>query len=65
MVAYHINGNTIHSGLHIDINKKDSTLLSYNELNTLRSKCNKIKAVFFDEISMVGRELLRKVKKGL
>ena len=63
MAAYHINGNTIHSGLHIDINKKDATLLSYSELNTLRSKYNKIKAVFFDEISMVGRELFKKSEK--
>ena len=23
MAAYHINGNTIHSGLHININKKE------------------------------------------
>ena len=65
MAAYHINGNTIHSGLHIDINKKDATPLSYSELNTLRSKYNKIKAVFFDEISMVGRELFKKSEKRL
>ena len=65
MAAYHINGNTIHSGLHIDINKKDATPLSYSELNTLRSKYNKIKAVFSDEISMVGRELFKKSEKRL
>ena len=33
MASCHINGNTIHSGLHIDIHKKDVTLLSYSELN--------------------------------
>ena len=65
MAAYHINGNTIHSGLHIDINKKDATPLSYSELNTLRSKYKKIKAVIFDEISMVGRELFKKSKKKI
>ena len=65
MAAYHINGNTLHSGLHIDINKKDTTPLSYSELNTLRSKYNKIKVVFFDEISMVGRERFKKSEKRL
>ena len=65
MAAYHINGNTTHSGLHIDINKKDATPLSYSELNSLRSKYNKMKAVFFDEISMVGRELFKKGEKRL
>ena len=65
IAAYHINGNTIHSGLHIVINKKDATPLSYSELNTLRSKYNKIKAIFFDEISMVGRELFKESEKRL
>ena len=29
MAAYHINGNTIHSGLHININKKE---LAHNKV---------------------------------
>ena len=65
MAAYDINGNTIHGGLGIDINKKDATPLSYNKLNTLRSKYNKIKAVFVDEKSMVGRELFKKSEKKI
>ena len=34
-------------------------------VNTLRLKYNKLKAVFFDEISMIGRELFKKSKKRL
>ena len=33
MAAYHINGNTIHSGLHININKKELAPLNDSELN--------------------------------
>ena len=34
MAAYHIKGNTLHSGLHIDINKAKLTPLGYSEKNT-------------------------------
>ena len=60
MVAYHVKGNTIHSGLHIDINKDKLTLLTSSELNTLHSKYLQSKALFNDEISMVGRCLWNK-----
>ena len=55
MAAYHVKGNTIHSGLHIDINKEKLTPLTSSELNTLQSKYLQSKALFYDEISMVGR----------
>ena len=57
MAAYHVKGNTIHSGLHIDINKDKLTPLTSSELNTLHSKYLQSKAIFNDEISMVGRHL--------
>ena len=60
MAAYHVKGNTIHSGLHIDINKDRLTPLTSSELNTLHSKYLKSKALFNDEISMVGRCLWNK-----
>ena len=60
MAAYHVKGNTIHSGLHIDINKDKLTPLTSSELNTLRSKYLQSKALFYDEISMVGRRLWNK-----
>ena len=31
---HHINGNMIHCGLHIDINKKELTPLNHSELNS-------------------------------
>ena len=55
MAAYHVKENTIHSGLHIDINKDKLTPLTSSELNTLHSKYLHSKAIFYDEISMVGR----------
>ena len=55
MAAYHVKGNTIHSGLHIDINKDKLSPLTSSELNTLRSKYLQSKVLFYDEISMVGR----------
>ena len=60
MAAYHVKGNTIHSGLHIDINKDKLTPLTSSELNTLCSKYLQSKALFYDEISMVGRQLWNK-----
>ena len=52
-----MKGNTVHSGLHIDINKDMLIPLTSSELNTLHSKYLKSKALFNDEISMVGRGL--------
>ena len=65
MAAYHINGNTIHSGLHININKKELAPLNDSELNMLRSKYHKTIAVMYEEVSMVGRDLFKKSEKRL
>ena len=65
MAAYHVKGNTIHSGLHIDINKDKLTPLTSSELNTLCSKYLQLKALFNDEISMVGRHLWNKGNQRL
>ena len=57
MASYDVQGNTLHSGLHIDLNKAKPTPLGNSEKNTLQSKYFETKAVFYDEMSMVGREL--------
>ena len=54
MAAYHVKGNTIHSGLHIDINKDKLTPLTSSELNALHSKYLQSKALFNNEIAMGG-----------
>ena len=63
MAAYHINGNMIHSGLHIYINKKESTSLNHSELNTLQTKYCKLKFVLYDEASMIEQDLFTKSDK--
>ena len=60
MAAYHVKGNTIHSGLHMDINKDRLKPLTSSELNTLCSKYLHSKALFNGEISMVSRRLWNK-----
>ena len=60
MASYHVKGNTLHSGLHIDLNEAKPTPLGNSEKNTLHAKYFKTKAVFYDEMSMVGRELFNK-----
>ena len=60
ITSYHIKGNTLHSGLHIDLNKAKHTPLGNSEKNTLCAKYFKTKAVFYDEMSMVSRELFNK-----
>ena len=65
MAAYHLKGNTIHSGLHININRGKLVPLGHSEKNTLRSKLLEAKVVFIDEISMVGRRLWNKVNQRL
>ena len=47
MSCYHVKGNTLHSGLHIDLNKAKPTPLGNSEKNTLCAKYFEIKAVFF------------------
>ena len=59
-MASYVKGNTLHSGIHIDLNKTKPTLLSNSEKNTLHAKYFETKAVFYDEMSMVSRELFNK-----
>ena len=64
MACYHVKGNTLHSGLHIILNKAQPIPLGNSEKNTLHAKYFETKVVFYDEMSMVGRELFGKVNIG-
>ena len=64
MAAY-INGNMIHSGFHIDINKKELMLLNHSESNTLQTKYCKLQFILYDEASLIGQDLFTKSDKRL
>ena len=59
--AYNIKGNTIHSVFHIPANQplRNYMKLSFDYLNTYRSKYKDIKWIIIDEISMVSNYTLR------
>ena len=60
MAAYHVKGNTIHSTLNRDINESKLTPQSHNEFRTLRSMYGHLKAVFSEEVSMIGKKLFNR-----
>ena len=60
MASCHVKGNTLHSRCHIDLNKAKPTPLGNSERNILCAKYFETKAVFYDEMSVVGRELFNK-----
>ena len=63
MASYHVKGNTLHSGRHIDLNKAKSTPLRNSEKNTLCAKFFETKAFFYNEMSIVGRELVQRTPR--
>ena len=65
MVAYSINGNPVHSTLHIDIGKSKLTPLSHSELNTLRLQCSSLKSIFCEELSMIEKIIFNKNNQRL
>ena len=65
MAAYQVKGNTIHSGLHIPPKQGKLSPLGSSELNTLCAKYLGSKAVYYDEISMVGKWLWNKSDQRL
>ena len=64
IAAYHVKGNTLHSGLHININTKELSSLNGDALARLQQKYINVKVLFL-EVSMIGRELMKKVNKRL
>ena len=65
IAAYHVKGNTLHSGLHININTKELSSLNGDALARLQQKYINVKVLFLEEVSMIGRELMKKVNKRL
>ena len=59
IAAYHVEGNTLHSGLHININTKELSSLNGVALARLQQKYINVKVLF------LGRELMKKVNKRL
>ena len=59
--AHNIKGHTIHSAFHIPANQSlyNYTKLSWDNLNTYRSKYHNLKWIICDEISMVSNKMLR------
>ena len=64
-MATYIKGNTIHSALHIDINRSKLMPMSHSELITLRSKDNSLKAIFYEEVSAIGKRVFNRSKQRL
>ena len=64
VAAININGNTIHSGLHIPCRGK---LLPLNNANKaeLRNKYSEVELLITDEISMVSGKLFYQIHKRL
>ena len=65
VAAYHVKGNTLHSGLHININSKDLSSLNGESLARLQQKYVNVKVLFLEEVSMIGRGLFKKVNQRL
>ena len=59
--AHNIKGHTIHSAFHVPANQNLSnyTKLSWDHLNTYRTKFQNLKWIICDEISMVSNYMLR------
>ena len=59
--AYNIKGHTIHAAFHVPANQSlvNYTKLSWDNLNTYRSKYHHLKWIICDEISMVSNYMLR------
>ena len=59
--AYNIRGHTIHAAFHVPANQSlvNYTKLSWDNLNTYRSKYHNLKWIICDEISMVSNYMLK------
>ena len=59
--AYNIRGHTIHAAFHVPANQSlvNYTKLSWDNLNTYRSKYYNLKWIICDEISMVSNYMLK------
>ena len=67
VAAFNIEGMTIHSALllHTQRGSKDSGQLSFEKLNSLRSKFENLQLLIIDEVSMVGADMLLHIHRRL
>ena len=67
VAAFNIEGMTIHSALllHTQQGSKDSGQLSFEKLNSLRSKFENLHLLIIDEVSMVGADMLLNIHRRL
>ena len=65
IAAFHIGGITLHSALHLPIQKRNCTDLRGQALAKLQHKINNIKYLIVDEVSMLGQNMMAWVDKRL
>ena len=68
VAAFNIDGMTIHSALLLKVKKRRQSAeppLSFEKLNTLRSKLENLTLLIIDEISMVGSDMLLDIHRRL
>ena len=57
--AYNIDGATIHSSLSLPLNCKNLPSLSSERLDTLVKKYDQLQLLVLDEISLIGKRILK------
>ena len=67
VAAYNVDGMTIHSALLLKVSgsKNAASPLTFDKLNTLRSKLENLTLIIIDEISMVGTDMLLNIHHRL
>ena len=67
VAAFNIEGMTIHSALLLQTQRgsNDSGQLSFEKLNSLRSKLENLQLLIIDEVSMVGADMLLNIHRRL
>ena len=66
VAAFNVDGMTIHSSLLLRVSgQSTSTSLSFDKLNTLRTKLSNLTLMVIDEISMVGSDMLLNIHHRL
>ena len=67
VAAFNVGGMTVHSALLLRVQKygKGGEPLTFEKLNTLRSKLENLQLVIIDEVSMIGSDMLLNIHKRL
>ena len=65
IAAFHIGGITLHSALHLPVQKHNCNDLRGQSLATLQNKLKHIRYLIVDEVSMLGQNMMAWVDKRL